>query len=81
MDATRVITQSNPFLQDAWDGYRANRLRVLNFIANSSIDNTIILSGDSHANWVSDLASTSRISPCSMTLLNELLRATQYSSE
>lgn len=43
---------------DAWDGYRANRLRVLDFLYNNSIDNSIILSGDSHANWVSDLAST-----------------------
>ena len=41
---------------DAWDGYRANRARVLNHLYNNSIDNTIILSGDSHANWVSDLA-------------------------
>lgn len=41
---------------DAWDGYRANRLRVLDFLYNNSIDNTVILSGDSHANWVSDLA-------------------------
>ena len=41
---------------DAWDGYRANRARVLDHLYNNSIDNTIILSGDSHANWVSDLA-------------------------
>ncbi|KAI0664598.1 PhoD-like phosphatase-domain-containing protein [Cubamyces menziesii] len=42
--------------QDAWDGYRANRERVLNHLYNEKISNTIILSGDSHANWVSDLA-------------------------
>ncbi|TRM58699.1 PhoD-like phosphatase-domain-containing protein [Schizophyllum amplum] len=41
---------------DAWDGYTANRARILNHINASAIDNTIILSGDSHANWVSDLA-------------------------
>ena len=41
---------------DAWDGYRANRDRVLDHIQDNKISNTIILSGDSHANWVSDLA-------------------------
>ena len=40
---------------DAWDGYRANRNRVLDHIQNNKISNTLILSGDSHANWVSDL--------------------------
>ncbi|THU99311.1 hypothetical protein K435DRAFT_828150 [Dendrothele bispora CBS 962.96] len=41
---------------DAWDGYRANRLRVLDHLYNNKISNTVILAGDSHANWVSDLA-------------------------
>ncbi|KAJ8456657.1 hypothetical protein ONZ51_g11989 [Trametes cubensis] len=53
-----VFTQLNEsgFDVDAWDGYRANRERVLNHLYNEKISNTIILSGDSHANWVSDLA-------------------------
>ncbi|KAJ4001349.1 PhoD-like phosphatase-domain-containing protein [Lentinula boryana] len=42
--------------KDAWDGYRVNRERVLNYLYENEINNTIILSGDSHANWVSDLA-------------------------
>ncbi|KAG6876522.1 hypothetical protein C0992_012585 [Termitomyces sp. T32_za158] len=41
---------------DAWDGYRKNRARVFDQISNNGISNTIILAGDSHANWVSDLA-------------------------
>ncbi|KAG6875163.1 hypothetical protein C0992_004937, partial [Termitomyces sp. T32_za158] len=41
---------------DAWDGYRKNRARVFDHISNNSISNTVILAGDSHANWVSDLA-------------------------
>ncbi|KAI9466285.1 PhoD-like phosphatase-domain-containing protein, partial [Lactarius psammicola] len=61
----RVIGQQVVFTQleargafdlDAWDGYRASRTRVLDHIERNKIDNTIILSGDSHANWVSDLA-------------------------
>lgn len=40
---------------DAWDGYRANRNRTLETIINNKIENNIILSGDSHANYVSDV--------------------------
>ncbi|THH31130.1 hypothetical protein EUX98_g3043 [Antrodiella citrinella] len=43
---------------DAWDGYRANRERILDHLYTGKISNTLILSGDSHANWVSDLART-----------------------
>ncbi|KAF8511255.1 PhoD-like phosphatase-domain-containing protein [Hysterangium stoloniferum] len=61
----RVVGQQVVFTQvnfagffdlDAWDGYRQNRNRVLNHLFSNKIDNTVILSGDSHANWVSDLA-------------------------
>ena len=41
---------------DAWDGYQANRARVLSQLDSGKIDNAIILAGDSHANWVFDLA-------------------------
>ncbi|KAJ3492307.1 hypothetical protein NLI96_g25 [Meripilus lineatus] len=53
-----VFTQLNEsgFDVDAWDGYRANRARVLGHLYDNKISNTLILSGDSHANWVSDLA-------------------------
>ncbi|KXN90604.1 Alkaline phosphatase D [Leucoagaricus sp. SymC.cos] len=61
----RVIGQQILFTQnirqgvidfDAWDGYRANRNRILDHLYNNTISNTAILAGDSHANWVSDLA-------------------------
>lgn len=48
--------EENPFDYDAWDGYQANRNRTLNFLAENSIGNNIVLAGDSHASWVSDLA-------------------------
>ncbi|ESK93059.1 alkaline phosphatase [Moniliophthora roreri MCA 2997] len=50
------LNESDSFDLDAWDGYRANRQRVLDHLYNNEIDNTVILAGDSHANWVSDLA-------------------------
>jgi phosphodiesterase/alkaline phosphatase D-like protein len=34
--------------QDAWDGYRANRMRVLEHLYSEGINNTVILAGDSH---------------------------------
>ncbi|KAG6911478.1 hypothetical protein DXG01_014552 [Tephrocybe rancida] len=62
----RVIGQQIVFSQlnegdgtfdvDAWDGYRANRARVLDHLYQNKISNTVVLAGDSHANWVSDLA-------------------------
>jgi alkaline phosphatase D len=32
---------------DAWDGYEANRRRVLDTITENNIDNVIVISGDS----------------------------------
>ncbi|GLB35018.1 putative phoD-like phosphatase, N-terminal domain [Lyophyllum shimeji] len=50
------LNESGTFDVDAWDGYRANRARVLDHLYKNKISNTVILAGDSHANWVSDLA-------------------------
>lgn len=44
------------FNRDAWDGYLANRRRIFGHLYDNGINNTVILSGDSHASWVSDLA-------------------------
>ncbi|PIL24183.1 hypothetical protein GSI_13936 [Ganoderma sinense ZZ0214-1] len=51
-----MLNESGSLDVDAWDGYRSNRNRVLDHLYTNNIGNTIILSGDSHANWVSDLA-------------------------
>lgn len=40
---------------DAWDGYQASRNRTLKHLYDNDIHNTIMLAGDSHQNWVSDL--------------------------
>ncbi|KIX94817.1 uncharacterized protein Z520_09507 [Fonsecaea multimorphosa CBS 102226] len=45
----------DPLDYDAWDGYQANRNRTFQALYNNNITNNIMLSGDSHANWVSDL--------------------------
>lgn len=48
-------TFTNPFNVDQWDGYQANRNRSLQHLYENNIGNNIMLAGDSHANWVSDL--------------------------
>ncbi|KAL8718576.1 MAG: hypothetical protein Q9225_004306 [Loekoesia sp. 1 TL-2023] len=45
----------DPLDYDAWDGYQANRNRTFQTLYQNNIGNNIVVSGDSHANWVSDL--------------------------
>ena len=45
----------DPLDYDAWDGYQASRNRTLATLYQNNIGNNIVISGDSHANWVSDL--------------------------
>ncbi|KAE8147732.1 PhoD-like phosphatase-domain-containing protein [Aspergillus avenaceus] len=40
---------------DSWEGYRANQNRTLRHLYDNDIGNNIMLAGDTHANWVSDL--------------------------
>lgn len=40
---------------DAWDGYMSNKNRTLKTLYDNNIGNNIVLAGDTHANWVSDL--------------------------
>ena len=41
--------------KDSWDGYPAERERVLRFLHEAKVANPVVLSGDSHKNWVNDL--------------------------
>lgn len=50
-----------PHDYDAWDGYKANRRRFFDTIVENNIENTVILSGDSHANWVYDAVPEDRL--------------------
>ncbi|MEI6852145.1 MAG: alkaline phosphatase D family protein [Bacteroidota bacterium] len=40
---------------DQWDGYPAERSRLLNFVVNDSINNFVVLTGDIHTSWGNDL--------------------------
>jgi alkaline phosphatase D len=46
-----------PFIKnlDQWDGYAPQRQRLLQFLADRKVDNPVILAGDIHSSWFSDL--------------------------
>lgn len=39
----------------AWDGYQANRNRILDHVADNKIDNIALFTGDTHANWLFEI--------------------------
>lgn len=43
------------FNPDAWDGYTANRQRILTGLAGSRVCNAVVLTGDVHAHWAADV--------------------------
>jgi alkaline phosphatase D len=45
----------DPLDYDAWDGYQGNRNRTFQHLYENNITNNIVMSGDSHLSWVSDL--------------------------
>jgi alkaline phosphatase D len=51
----RVAGPGQAFDFDNWDGYRAQRRRLLSIAAAAKVRNLVVLTGDRHATWVSDL--------------------------
>ena len=43
---------------DAWDGYQAQRTRVLDFLESERMRNLVILTGDAHSSWGFDVPRT-----------------------
>ena len=46
------------FNMDQWDGYRANRDRLFNHIIENEIDNIVVLTGDIHSSWATEITPT-----------------------
>ena len=57
---------------DGWDGYRANRTRMLDGLAASGAANPVFLSGDLHSSWANDLKADFR-DPGSATIASEFV--------
>ncbi len=51
----RLAGPGQTFDFDNWDGYRAQRRRLLEFFGSGRVDNPVVLTGDRHCTWVSDL--------------------------
>jgi alkaline phosphatase D len=46
---------TDDFNPDGWDGYRANRRRLLDHLERDRIDNVVFLTGDVHSAWALDV--------------------------
>lgn len=55
-DVFSRVRESFGFSGDNWNGYAANRNRTYQHLYDNNIGNNIFIAGDSHQNWVSDLA-------------------------
>ncbi|MEJ3743818.1 alkaline phosphatase D family protein [Actinomycetes bacterium KLBMP 9797] len=51
----RRVGPEQVFDLDNWDGYRAQRRRLLEFFGSGQVDNPVVLTGDRHCTWVCDL--------------------------
>jgi len=51
----RQESPGTAFGMDKWDGYTATRARLFDVVKEHNIDNMVVLTGDSHKNWVNDL--------------------------
>ena len=50
-----TATPDNTVSMDAWDGYPASRARVTNAMVTTQVRNPIVLTGDVHAHWASEV--------------------------
>jgi alkaline phosphatase D len=64
---------------DQWDGYVAARARLLGFLHQRSIANTVVISGDIHSSWAADLKADFD-DPASATVASEFV-GTSVSSD
>lgn len=51
------------FFLDIWDGYPAERQQIVDHITNNDIDNVVILSGDIHSSFASDVVTNPALYP------------------
>ncbi|WP_448852578.1 alkaline phosphatase D family protein [Corynebacterium sp. 335C] len=61
-EATRAVTQllgmpeeGMPYNLDQWDGYAAERRRVIQMMGDEGLDNVVFLTGDIHSSWACDV--------------------------
>jgi alkaline phosphatase D len=55
MFSSIMLPGTRPANTDQWDGYPAQRARVLDFIERERVRNLVVLSGDAHSSWGFDV--------------------------
>lgn len=50
-----IPTGGLPYNADPWDGYTADRKRLLGAIADNGVSNTVFITGDIHSSWACDI--------------------------
>jgi len=51
-----------PVNADQWDGYRADRTELMNYVLDSNITDVVALTGDIHTSWANDVPTPSYVS-------------------
>jgi alkaline phosphatase D len=55
-DVTGLLPENGaPYNVDQWDGYTADRRRILDFIRNHQVKDTVFITGDIHSGWAAEL--------------------------
>ncbi|WP_035233266.1 alkaline phosphatase D family protein [Alcanivorax nanhaiticus] len=54
-DQAQLRSNLSAINMDQWDGYAADRLKILNHIDDNNIDNVVVLTGDIHTSWASEI--------------------------
>jgi alkaline phosphatase D len=55
VDRVRKEGDSGHYSMDQWPGYAAERMKLVQFLADRQVPNPVVLTGDIHSNWVNDL--------------------------
>ena len=54
-DQAELRSNLSAINMDQWDGYAADRLKILNHIDDNDINNVVVLTGDIHTSWASEI--------------------------
>lgn len=65
--------QGVPYNADQWDGYTADRTRLLDAIRTNNVDNVVFITGDIHSSWACDIPVDPARYPAAGTVATELV--------
>ncbi|AZZ81991.1 alkaline phosphatase D family protein [Gordonia alkanivorans] len=68
-----VPREGIPYNADQWDGYAADRRRLLDSITSNGVDNVVFITGDIHSSWACDIPVDVANYPGAGTIATELV--------